>query len=69
MLLNFWEKQVVEEPNSKKCIIKGDKVVCYFPCVFFFKKMQFDVGNEPTLSLQCVNKVAHIYESVLLISP
>ncbi len=26
--------------------------------------MQLDVGNEPTLSLQCVSKVAHIYESV-----
>ena len=29
--------------------------------------MQLDVGNEPTLSLQCVSKVAHIYESILLI--
>ncbi len=27
--------------------------------------MQLDVDNEPTLSLQCVIKVVHIYESVL----
>ncbi len=34
-----------------------------------YVKMQLDVGNEPTLSLQCLTKVVNIYESVLLISP
>ncbi len=52
-----------EFPTSNSCLIKN--VTCNAPP----KKMQLDVGNEPTLSLQCVIKLVHIYESVLLISP